>query len=324
MSIGFEDYLGILKQRMDDAFGKALSTLLENAPMENTASLMEILQAGKKIRGCLSCMVSEALGGTLEAAIPRAVAVELIQAATLIHDDFVDQDTLRRNKPAAWTLEGARRAVLIGDVIFATAIKMMNDLGWEDGLAVSHAIAQVAKGALHEPLAPLDVIREIESHSLDGQWYDKIIHLKTGILFGTACRLGAIAANADVGTREISYRYGLRIGEAYQIADDMKEMNHHLLTRSIRPGQLAPLVPAFLHFADGMGPHILKVLRGESPEVDDPVWEFFGRAVMLMEKAIEDRLKSAVSEIQEDFATGQYRKLVRKAPWDLIRLFNLS
>ena len=323
MSIGFEDYLGILKQRMDDAFGKALSTLLENAPMENTASLMEILQAGKKIRGSLSCMIGEALGGTLEATIPRAVAVELIQAATLIHDDFVDQDTLRRNRPAAWTLEGARRAVLIGDVIFATAIKMMNDLGREDGLAVSHAIAQVAKGALREPLDPLDVIREIESHSLDGQWYDKIIHLKTGILFGTACRLGAIAANADGGTREISYRYGLRIGEAYQIADDMKEMNHHLLTRSIRPGQMAPLVPAFLHFADGMGPHILKVLRGESPEVDDPVWEFFGRAVMLMEKAIEDRLKSAVSEIQEDFATGQYRKLVRKAPWDLIRLFNL-
>ena len=324
MPTGFEDYLRILKQRMDDAFGKTLSTLLGNVPMENTASLMEILQAGKKIRGCLSCMVSEALGGTLEAAIPRAVAVELIQAATLIHDDFVDQDTLRRNRPAAWTLEGARRAVLIGDVIFATAIRMMNDLSLEDGLAVSHAIAQVAKGALHEPLHPLDVIREIESHSLDGQWYDKIIHLKTGILFGTACRLGAIAANADVGTREIFYRYGLRIGEAYQIADDMKEMNHHLLTHSIRPEQMTPLVPAFLYFADGMGPHILKILKGDSPDVDDPVWEFFGRAVMLLKKAIEDRLKSAVSEIQEDFVTGQYRELVRKAPWDLIRLFNQS
>jgi hypothetical protein len=324
MPIGFEDYLGILKQRMDDAFGKALSTLLGNVPMENTASLMEILQAGKKIRGCLSCMVSEALGGTLEAAIPRAVAVELIQAATLIHDDFVDQDTLRRNRPAAWTLEGARRAVLIGDVIFATAIEMMNDLGWEDGLVVSHAIAQVSKGALHEPLDPLDVIREVESDRMDSQWYDKIIHLKTGILFGTACRLGAIAANADIRTREISYRYGLRIGEAYQIADDMKEVKQHLSTRSIRPGQMAPLVPAFLYFADGIGPHMMKILEGESPEVDDPVWELFARAAMLMEETIEGRLKSAVSEIQEDFVAGQYRELVRTAPWDLIRLFNQS
>ena len=49
-----------------------------------------------------------------------------------------------------------------------------------------------------------------------------------------------------------------------------------------------------------------------------------GRTGMLLEKAIEDRLKSAVSEIQEDFATGQYRDLVRKAPWNLIRLFNQS
>ena len=324
MSLSFQDYLGMLKQRLDDAFRNELSALLGNIPMENTASLMAILQAGKKIRGCLSCMMSEALGGMLESAIPRAVAVELIQAATLIHDDFVDQDTLRGNRPAAWTLEGARRAVLIGDVIFATAIKMMNDLGWEDGLAVSHAIAQISKGALHEPLDPLEVIREIKSEEMDGQLYDRIIHLKTGILFGTACRLGAVAANADVTKRESAYRYGLRIGEAYQIADDRKEVNQHLSTRSIRPNQMAPLVPAFLYFANGMGPHILKILEGETPDIEDPVWEFFGRTVKLMDQAIEGRLKSAVSEIQEDFATGQFRGLVRTAPWDLIRLFNQS
>jgi hypothetical protein len=292
--------------------------------MENAAFLMEILQAGKKIRGGLSCMIGEALGGQLESAIPRAVAVELIQAATLIHDDFVDQDTLRRNKPAAWTLEGARRAVLIGDVIFATAIKMMNDLGWEDGSVVSDAIAQVSKGALHEPLDPLDVIREIESDRLDHQWYDKIIHLKTGILFGTACRLGAIAASTDIRTRENSYQYGLRIGEAYQIADDMKEVKQHLSTRSIRPEQMASLVPAFLYFADGIRPRMVEILKGESPDVDDPVWDLFAHAAMLMEETIEGRLKSAVSEIQEDFATGQYRELVRTAPWDLVRLFNRS
>jgi hypothetical protein len=269
-------------------------------------------------------MMGEALGGQLESTIPRAVAVELIQAATLIHDDFVDQDTLRRNKPAAWTLEGARRAVLIGDVIFATAIKMMNDLGWEDGSVVSDAIAQVSKGALHEPLNPLDVIRKIESDRMDHQWYDKIIHLKTGILFGTACRLGAIAASTDIRTRESSYRYGLRIGEAYQIADDMKEVKQHLSTRSIRPEQMASLVPAFLYFADGIRPRMVKILKGESPDVNDPVWDLFARASVLMEETIEGRLKSAVSEIQEDFATRQYKELVRTAPWDLVRLFNRS
>jgi hypothetical protein len=104
----------------------------------------------------------------------------------------------------------------------------------------------------------------------------------------------------------------------------MKEVKQHLSTRSIRPEQMASLVPAFLYFADGIRPRMVEILKGESPDVDDPVWDLFAHAAMLMEETIEGRLKSAVSEIQEDFATGQYRELVRTAPWDLVRLFNRS
>ena len=173
--------------------------------MSDTAFLMASLEAGKKIRGGLTCLVSEALGGTLESAVPRAISVEMIQVATLIHDDFVDQDTVRRGRPATWTVEGARRAVLIGDVIFASAIKMMSDLGREDGATVSDAIAQVSRGALHEPLDPLALAGEIESGRVNGRLYQKVIRLKTGILFGAACRLGAIAAGADDKLKDASY-----------------------------------------------------------------------------------------------------------------------
>ncbi len=158
-------------------------------------------------------MVSESLGGALESAVPRAISVEMIQAATLIHDDFVDQDTIRRGGPATWTVEGARRAVLIGDVIFASAIEMMSDLSREDGAAVSHAIAQVSRGALHEPLDPLALAAQIESGRVDEQLYEKVIRLKTAILFGTACQLGAIAANSNAELRETLYRYGLRLAK---------------------------------------------------------------------------------------------------------------
>lgn len=85
---------------LDEAFRRQISRLLENIPSKQTAALMATLEAGKKIRGCLACLISDALGGELEAAIPRAIAIELIQAATLIHDDFVDQDTIRGNRPA--------------------------------------------------------------------------------------------------------------------------------------------------------------------------------------------------------------------------------
>jgi hypothetical protein len=320
----FQDYLETIKPGLDVAFKTELSNLLSNITLRDTASLMSAIEGGKKIRGCLSFIISDALGGDFESAIPRAIAVELIQAATLIHDDFVDQDAMRRNRPAVWTIEGARGAVLIGDVIFATAIKMMSELSREDGLAVSHAIAQVSKGALHEPLNPLGLVMEIESNRPIGQLYENIIHLKTGILFGTACHLGAIAAKANNELRKTSYRYGLRIGEAYQIADDVKEMKQHLLRQSIHPEQMAMLSPALLCFASEMRSLIPIYLKGERTDLAGPVSGFFLTAVELMETEIELRLQAAVSEIEGNFPRNGYRELLRQAPRDILKMFNES
>jgi geranylgeranyl pyrophosphate synthase len=320
----FQDYLERVRPRLDDAFKRHLTVLLGNIAMIDAAALRGALQGGKKIRGCLLCMLSDALGGGPESAVPRAIAVELIQTATLIHDDFVDQDTVRRNMPATWTLEGARRAVLLGDVIFASAIKMMSDLSREDGSVVSHAIAQVSRGAMHEPLDRLLLIREIESNRLDGRLYEKIIHLKTGMLFGAACQLGAIAAQADGNLRERSYRYGLRIGEAYQIADDMKDMKQHILTRSIDPKQMVLLAPPCLYFVKEMRSHILAVLEGKYLDLTGSLLEYFRVVLRRMEEEIERRLESAVSEIEKHLPQNEYSDLTRRAPWDLIRMFNES
>lgn len=324
MFAGFQEYWAACKPGLDDAFRKQISFLLGNISLKETAALMATLGEGKKIRGCLTCLFSDALGGGPEDTIPRAISVELIQAATLIHDDFVDQDTIRRNRPAVWTIEGARGAVLIGDIIFATAIKMMSDLSRDDSLAVSHAIAQVSRGALHEPLDPLRLAKEIESNRFSGQLYEHIIHLKTGILFGTACHLGAIAAEANHELRKISYRYGLRIGEAYQIADDLKEVKEHLSRQSILPEQMVILAPALLCFVDEMRPLIPDFLKGKYTELKGPVSEFFSAATDLMENEVEHRLQAAVSEIEENFPDNGYSELTRKAPRDIIKMFNES
>jgi geranylgeranyl pyrophosphate synthase len=324
MQTDFQDYLRSRKPGLDEAFREQLSSLLGNVPLKGNEVLLGALGEGKKIRGCLTCLISEALGGSLKEAMPRAVAVELIQAATLIHDDFVDQDTTRRNQPAVWTLEGARQAVLIGDVIFATAIQMMNDLGREDGLAVSRAIVQVARGALHEPLDPLAVAVEIESDRVNEKWYEGIIHLKTGILFGTACQLGALGAKAERKLGTISYRYGLRVGEAYQIADDLKEVEQHLAGRPLHQGQMAFLAPALLHFVPDQRWLVLERLKGKGQSGEDVAGEYFRAAAILMEKEIERRLQEAVSEIMENFPDNEYRAVVRQAPRDLIGIFNAS
>ncbi len=318
----FQQYLEHLRPRLDVAFARKLSRLLESIPMKDLVALTGTLASGKKIRGCLSCLISDTLGGTLESAIPRAIAVEMIQTATLIHDDFVDQDFLRRNRPATWTLEGARRAVLIGDVIFADAIKMMDDLGREDGSAVSRAIALVAKGALHEPLDPMMLAGAIEAGKLKEDLYPQIIHLKTGILFGTACLLGAISAETDGPLKEASYRYGLRIGEAYQIADDLKEVNQLVLRRAVAPEEIVALAPMFLYFFADTQPTLMKGLGGKWGEAEEAVLECCQKIVGLMEREIEERLKSAASEIEKNFADSPYSELARSAPREIIQMFN--
>jgi hypothetical protein len=320
----FQDYTQWVKPRLDDALNSQLSDLLRDIALRDRVAFDSALAGGKKIRGSLLCLISHALGGVFETALPRAVAVEFVQAASLIHDDFIDQDTVRRNQPATWTLEGARRAVLLGDVIFASAIKMMSDLGRQDGSVISHAIAQVSKGAMHEPLNPQMLAREIQSNRLDGRLYEKIIHLKTGILFGTACRLGAVAAQADPELREKAYRYGLRIGEAYQIADDIHEMQQHILNRSIDPSRMVLLAPACIYFVDQMKPHISAVLNGICPEASDNLWDYLSVAVQCMQDEIERRLAAALAEIETHFPENEFSVLARRAPRDLIRMFNES
>jgi hypothetical protein len=320
----FQDYTQWVKPRLDDALKFQLSDLLKDIALQDRAAFDLALAGGKKIRGSLLCLISHALGGVFETALPRAVAVEFVQAASLIHDDFVDQDTVRRNQPATWTLEGARRSVLLGDVIFASAIKMMSDLGRQDGSLISHAIAQVSMGAMHEPLNPQILAREIQSNRLDGRLYEKIIHLKTGILFGTACCLGAVAAQADPELRERSYRYGLRIGEAYQIADDIHEMQHHSLNRTIDPNRMAVLAPACIYFADQMKPLISAVLNGSCPDASDNLWDYFSVAVQFMQDEIERRLAAALAEIGTHFPENEVGVLARRAPRDLILMFNES
>jgi len=322
MADNFQDYIAKVKPVLDQTYDRWMASLTNVVVLKGSAGLWDALQGGKKIRGCLLCLVTESMGGALQAAIPRAAAIELIQTATLIHDDFVDQDTVRRKLPAVWTLEGARRAVLLGDVIFASAIKMMSDLSCEDGAVVSDAIAQVAKGALHEPLEPLELVRQIESGLLDDSLYEQIIHLKTGILFGAACRMGAVAAQAPLHIRDSLQRYGWRIGEAYQVADDLQEINRHIVKQRIDSKHMVSLAPTWLHFARDLKPFLLEVLRNGTCEITGDCQARFQQAAKQMQEDVEQRLNLAAAEIRDLLPDSEDSGLIRRTPWELIAMFN--
>lgn len=324
MFAGFKDFMEWVRPPLDHAFRAHLFNLTNDIAFKHGTSLESALAGGKMIRGCLLYLITDCLGGVPEAAIPRAVAVELIQAASLLHDDFVDQDSVRRNQSATWTLEGARRTVLLGDLIFASAIKTMADLGREDGSIIANAIAQVSSGAVQEPVDPLVLAREIESNRLDGGFYEKIVSLKTGNLFSAACRLGAIAAGADEALKERSERYGLRIGEAYQIADDLQDMVHIMKMRSVSAKLMVSIAPACLHFVEDARDLLTAALKERDGLLSDELFECFKVAVVCMEAEIERRLGTALAEIDAYFPQNEPGLLARRAPWDLIRMFNAN
>jgi geranylgeranyl pyrophosphate synthase len=219
-------------------------------------------------------------------------------------------------------VEGPRKAVLVGDVIFSSAIAMMSETSREDGLAAARAIALVSAGALHEPLAPGDLATLMGHGTGRNGLYERIIHLKTGVLFGAACELGAIAASAPEEVRDAARRYGLLTGEAYQIADDLKEVNAYVSQGSARPEQVVAIAPALLHFAEGSGPRILRLLEEGGMEKSNALLDLMIAAQKPMEEEIGSRLRSAASEIEGCFPTDAAGRLAREAPWGAISLFN--
>ncbi|HZQ61472.1 MAG TPA: polyprenyl synthetase family protein [Casimicrobiaceae bacterium] len=184
--------------------------------------VQRLVLEGKAARGCLVLLVCEALGGRHDDAMPRAVLMECVQAATLVHDDIVDGDTLRRGRPALWTTLGVRRALLLGDLMFATSLMEAARLGHGDVATLAAAIGTVASGAYREPLEGDHDARS--RHSADASLYERVIHCKTGALFGAAGRLGAIAAAASEPAAQAACTFATRLGEAYQMADDIEDL----------------------------------------------------------------------------------------------------
>lgn len=310
--MGFIEYWQDTREHLDDELTTQIPELFSAFSTRQRATVQQIIKHGKRIRGCLVCLVSQALGGRVEDALPRAVAIECIQAASLVHDDYVDDDVCRRKGPATWTVEGPRRAVLLGDVMFATAIQSMVELSNADGIVVARAIATLATGAYQELLLlaqPND--GGMETHGPDV--YERIIYFKTGALFGAACQLGAIGAGAPEEVGRSAYAFGARIGEAYQIADDLTE----IVTAWHSPEKLIEKPPALLpawHFlARKSGPPLPRGLAEPREEADD--WRRYMDQALIrgMEQEIDQRVRAAESQLGR-FPVNYYREILREAP----------
>lgn len=244
----FTRYWEDLRTKLTAQMAACMPAFFGDLPTPDLSTIEGVVGNGKKIRGCMVLAVCEALDGPIERALPTAVAIECVHAASLVHDDIVDGDRTRRQRPATWVVHGRRRAVLLGDVMFATALQRSAELGRDEVLTLSRAIAMVAAGAYKEPLE----VHETDTLLTEGKrarsLYEQIIYLKTGALFAAAAELGAIAAKAPLPLRAAAFQFGAHMGEAYQIADDLQDVANRRGAVARSAQELAVLATLHAHF----------------------------------------------------------------------------
>lgn len=177
-----------------------------------------IIQAGgKRVRPALLLLVSKSLANGQETshALELAAVVEFIHTATLLHDDVVDESTLRRGRETANAAFGNAASVLVGDFLYSRAFQMMvkpNDLRVMEIL--SDATNTIAEGEVLQLL-------NMNDPEVDEQSYLQVIRYKTAKLFEASTELGAILAKANVERQQEAAAFGRHIGTAFQLMDDL-------------------------------------------------------------------------------------------------------
>ncbi len=188
-----------------------------DSPVEMIPQLARYIVAsgGKRLRPLLTLSTARMLGYEGDAHIGLAATVEFIHTATLLHDDVVDESALRRGQASANELFGNQASVLVGDFLFARAFELMVESGSLDVLRIlSRASAVIAEGEVLQLSAQHNV-------ATPESVYMQVIESKTAQLFAAACEVGAVTAGANDELCDSLRQYGLALGLAFQLVDDV-------------------------------------------------------------------------------------------------------
>jgi len=173
---------------------------------------------GKRLRPALALLSAGASGRLSSDHEDLAVILELIHIATLVHDDIMDGAELRRDQPTANAKWGNAITVLLGDCLFAHALRLSTNF---DDSHISRRIADAAAEVCSGEIIQTQRRFDLKLSTLD---YYRIIEMKTAALFSAACELGAALNGADSGTVDALKKFGSKLGVAYQIYDDILDL----------------------------------------------------------------------------------------------------
>jgi octaprenyl-diphosphate synthase len=207
--------LKLALQQEQPRINAALERFTAELPAGSQPVARHVLAAGgKRLRPFLTLLIGRVFGCRDETLYTLGAAVEMLHAATLLHDDILDNADLRRGQPAAHTLFAPATVILAGDAMLAKAMFMVSRIG-DTRLTdcISEAVMRTAEGEIAE----FNVLRNPDLSTED---YLAVIIGKTAWMLRASCELGAIFSGADSGAIRAAADFGLQLGIAFQMVDD--------------------------------------------------------------------------------------------------------
>ncbi len=241
----------------------------------NQISQYIIHSGGKRLRPVIHLLCSSALQkidvSDKAPAIRLASVIEFIHTATLLHDDVVDESEMRRGKDTANELWGNAASILVGDFLYSRAFEIMVSLENMRVMEImSHSTNTIAEG---------EVLQLLNCHdaSTTEQRYLQVIHCKTAKLFESATQLAAVIHNADQSTELAMAKYGMHLGTAFQLIDDVLDYSASQVEMGKNVGDdlaegkpTLPLIYAMQHGSTEQSAMIKEAIeKGGLDQIDD-------------------------------------------------------
>lgn len=254
-----------------------------------------IKAGGKRLRPVLSLISAEALGKDWRRILPAAIAIETIHNFTLIHDDIMDRDEMRRGVPTVHKLFGEETAILAGDTLFAEAFKIITkcDVEAENLIKATEMLADVCVKICEGQF--LDMIFE-QRDFVSEEEYLKMVEKKTAVLIACSCSMPALLFGEGNDVVEALWNFGLLSGIGFQIHDDVLDL---IGGEKIGKDWGSDLVE---------GKKTLVVIKAMEMGVDI---EIFGKG-----KATKDEIAKAVQKLKDcgaiDYASKKAKEFVER------------
>lgn len=209
----------LIENDMNDVNQLIYAQMRSDVALVNQLGLYIVNSGGKRVRPMLAILAAKALGYEGKEHVTLATIVEFIHTATLLHDDVVDESNLRRGTPTANAEFGNAASVLVGDFIYTRSFQLMVGLGKMQVMQIlADATNVIAEGEVLQLMNCNDPDTTEDS-------YMQVIYSKTAKLFEAATGLAAIITEQDEATLKALNLYGMHLGTAFQLVDDVLDYN---------------------------------------------------------------------------------------------------